>query len=97
MHGARDRGQGEDMTEADKPTPESERGDIMREHRPQNIEVDYGMLLARGQDAERIPGRKPRMWALPTEIDDGNPPKLREVASFGFWAAVVLLLAVARC
>ena len=50
------------MTDADKPTPESERGDILRD-------------------------------------DDGNPPKLREVASFGFWAAVVLLLAVAvaRC
>ena len=87
------------MTEADKPTPESERGDIMREHRPQNIEVDYGMLLARGQDAQRTPGRKSRMCALLTEIDDGNPPRLREVASFGFWAAVVVLLsvAVARC
>ena len=34
-------------------------------------------------------------------IDDGNPPKLREVAGFGFWAAVVVVLAfavaVARC
>ena len=68
------------MTEADKPTPESERGDIMREHRPQNIEVDYGMLLARGQDA-------------------ATRPSYGEVASFGFWAAVVVLLsvAVARC
>ena len=86
------------MTDTDK-TPESERGDILREHRAQSIEVDYGMLLARGQDAERIPGRRPRMWSLLTEIDDGNPPKLREVASFGFWAAVVVLLsvAVARC
>jgi len=39
------------------------------------------------------------MWALLTEIDDGNPPRLREVAGFGFWAAVVVLLsvAVARC
>ena len=57
------------------------------------------MLLARGQDAERLPGRKQRMWALLTEIDDGNPPKLREVAGFGFWAAVVVVLAfaVARC
>ena len=43
------------MTDADNPTPESERGDIMREHRPQNIEVDYGMLLARGQDAATRP------------------------------------------
>jgi len=87
------------MTDADNPTPESERGDILREHRAQSIEVDYGMLLARGQDAERTPGRQPRMWALLTEIDDGNPPKLREVAGFGFWAAVVVLLAVAvaRC
>ena len=87
------------MTEADKPTPESERGDIMREHRPQSIEVDWNMLLAQGQDAQRTPGRKSRMWALLTEIDDGNPPKLREVAGFGFWAAIVLLLAVAvaRC
>ena len=87
------------MTDADKPTPESERGDTLREHRAQSIEVDYDMLLARGQDAERTPGRKPRMWALLTEIDDGNPPKIREVASFGFWATavVVLALAVARC
>ena len=87
------------MTDADKPTPESERGDILREHRAQSIEVDWNMLLARGQDAERLPGRKQRMWALLTEIDDGNPPKLREVAGFGFWAAVVVLLsvAVARC
>ena len=87
------------MTEADKPTPESERGDIMREHRPQSIEVDWNMLLAQGQDAQRTPGRKSRMWALLTEIDDGNPPRLREVAGFGFWAAVVVLLsvAVARC
>ena len=87
------------MTDADKPTPESDRGDILRERRAQSIEVDYDMLLARGQDAERTPGRKPRMWALLTEIDDGNPPKLREVAGFGFWAAVVVLLsvAVARC
>ena len=87
------------MTDADKPTPESERGDILREHRPQSIEVDWDMLLARGQDAERTPGCKQRMWSLMTEIDDGNPPKLREVAGFGFWAAVVVLLsvAVARC
>ena len=87
------------MTDADKPTPESERGDTLREHRAQSIEVDYDMLLARGQDAERTPGRKPRMWTLLTEIDDGNPPKLREVAGFGFWAAVVVLrsVAVARC
>ena len=79
--------------------PESERTEIMRENRPQNIEVDWDMLLERGKDAERAPGRKPRMWALLTEIDDGNPPKLREVAGFGFWAAVVVLLsvAVARC
>ena len=86
------------MTDTDK-TPEADRGDILREHRAQSIEVDYDMLLARGQDAERTPGRKPRMWALLTEIDDGNPPKLREVAGFGFWAAVVVLLsvAVARC
>ena len=87
------------MTDADKPTPESERGDILREHRAQSIEVDWNMLLARGQDAERTPGCKQRMWSLMTEIDDGNPPKLREVAGFGFWAAVVVLLsvAVARC
>ena len=87
------------MTDADKPTPESERGDILREHRAQSIEVDWDMLLARGQDAERTPGCKQRMWSLMTEIDDGNPPKLREVAGFGFWAAVVVLLAVAvaRC
>ncbi len=49
------------MTDADNPTPESERGDILREHRAQSIEVDYGMLLARGQDAERTPGRQPRL------------------------------------
>ena len=87
------------MTDADKPTPESERGDILREHRAQSIEVDWDMLLARGQDAERTPGCKQRIWSLLTEIDDGNPPKLREVAGFGFWAAVVVLLsvAVARC
>ena len=87
------------MTDADKPTPESERGDILREHRAQSIDVDWNMLLARGQDAERTPGRKPRMWALLTEIDDGNPPKLREVVGFGFWAAIVAVLAVvaARC
>lgn len=88
------------MTDADKPTPESERGDILREHRAQSIEVDYGMLLARGQDAERLPGRKQRMWALLTEVDDGRRPKLREVASFGLWAAVVVVVlafAVARC
>ena len=86
------------MTDTDK-TPEADRGDILREHRAQSIEVDYDMLLARGQDAERTPGRKPRMWALLTEIDDGNPPRLREVASFGFWAAVAVVLAVvvARC
>jgi hypothetical protein len=79
--------------------PESERADIMRESRPQNIEVDWDMPLARGQDAERTPGCKQRMWSLMTEIDDGNPPRLREVASFGFWAAVVVVLAfaVARC
>lgn len=78
---------------------ESERTEIMRENRPQSIDVDWNMLLERGRDAERTPGRKPRMWSLLTEIDDGNPPKLREVASFGFWAAVVVLLsvAVARC
>ena len=82
-----------------RPTPESERGDILREHRAQSIEVDYDMLLERGQDAERTPGRKPRMWALLTEIDDGKPPRLREVVSFGVWAAVVVVLAfaVARC
>ena len=87
------------MTDADSPTPEYERGDILREHGAQSIEVDWNMLLARGQDADRTPGRKLRMWALLTEIDDGNPPKLREVASFGFWAAVVVVLAfaVARC
>ena len=79
--------------------PESERTEIMRENRPQSIEVDWNMLLAQGQDAQRTPGRKSRMWALLTEIDDGNPPRLREVAGFGFWAAVVVLLsvAVARC
>ena len=57
------------------------------------------MLLERGRDAEQTPGRKSRMWALLTEIDDGNPPRLREVAGFGFWAAVVVVLAfaVARC
>ena len=57
------------------------------------------MLLERGRDAEPTPGRKKRIWSLLTEIDDGNPPRLREVASFGFWAAIVLLLAVAvaRC
>ena len=87
------------MTDTDKPTPEADRGDILREHRARSIEVDWDMLLARGQDAERTPGRKQRIWSLLTEIDDGNPPKLREVASFGFWAAVVVLLsvAVARC
>ena len=87
------------MTDADKPTPESERGDILREHRAQSIEVDWNMLLARGQDADRTPGRKLRMWALLTEIDDGNPPRLREVVGFGFWAAVVMVLAVvvAQC
>jgi len=79
--------------------PESERADIMRENRPQSIDVDWNMLLERGRDAERTPGRKQRIWSLLTEIDDGNPPRLREVASFGFWAAVVVLLAVAvaRC
>ena len=86
------------MTDTDN-TLEANRGDIMRERRAQSIEVDWNMLLARGQDAQRTPGRKSRMWALLTEIDDGNPPRLREVASFGFWAAIVLLLAVAvaRC
>lgn len=79
--------------------PESERTEIMRENRPQSIDVDWNMLLERGRDAERTPGRKQRIWSLLTEIDDGNPPKLREVAGFGFWAAVVVLLAVAvaRC
>ena len=87
------------MTDTDKPTPEAERGDILREHRAQSIEVDWDMLLARGQDAERTPGRRPLMWSLLTEIDDGNPPRLREVVGFGFWAAVVVVLAVvvARC
>ena len=47
------------MTDTDKPTPEAERGDILREHRAQSIEVDWDMLLARGQDAERTPGRRP--------------------------------------
>ena len=86
------------MTDTDN-TLEANRGDIMRERRAQSIEVDWNMLLARGQDAQRTPGRKSRMWALLTESDDGNPPRLREVASFGFWAAVVVLLsvAVARC
>ena len=86
------------MTATDK-TPEADRGDILREHRPQSIDVDWDMLLERGRDAERTPGRKQRIWSLLTEIDDGNPPKLREVAGFGFWAAVVVLLsvAVARC
>ena len=86
------------MTDTDN-TLEANRGDIMRERRAQSIEVDWNMLLARGQDAQRTPGRKSRMWALLTESDDGNPPRLREVASFGFWAAIVLLLAVAvaRC
>jgi len=86
------------MTDTDN-TLEANRGDIMRERRAQSIEVDWNMLLARGQDAQRTPGRKSRMWALLTEIDDGNPPRLREVAGFGFWAAVVVLLsvAVARC
>ena len=79
--------------------PESERTEIMRENRPQSIDVDWNMLLERGRDAERTPGRKQRMWSLLTEIDDGNPPRLREVARLGFWAAVVVLLAVAvaRC
>ena len=79
--------------------PESERTEIMRENRPQSIDVDWNMLLERGRDAERTPGRKQRIWSLLTEIDDGNPPKLREVAGFGFWAAVVVLrsVAVARC
>ena len=86
------------MTDTDN-TLEANRGDIMRERRAQSIEVDWNMLLARGQDAQRTPGRKSRMWALLTESDDGNPPRLREVAGFGFWAAVVVLLAVAvaRC
>ena len=39
------------------------------------------MLLERGRDAEQTPGRKQRIWSLLTEIDDGNPPRLREVAS----------------
>ena len=82
-----------------RPTPEADRGDILREHRARSIEVDWDMLLARGQDAERTPGRKPHIWALLTEIDDGNPPRLREVVGFGFWAAVVMVLAVvvAQC
>ena len=82
-----------------KPTPESDRGDILRERRAQSIEVDWNMPLERGRDAEQTPGRKQHIWSLLTEIDDGNPPKLREVAGFGFWAAVVVLLAVAvaRC
>ena len=86
------------MTDTDN-TPEADRGDIIRESRPQSIDVDWNMLLERGRDAERTPGRKQRIWSLLTEIDDGNPPKLREVASFGFWAAVVVVLAfaVARC
>jgi hypothetical protein len=86
------------MTDTKK-TPEADRGDIIRESRPQSIDVDWDMLLERGRDAERTPGRRPRMWALLTEIDDGNPPRLREVARLGFWAAVVVLLAVAvaRC
>ena len=67
-----------------RPTPEADRGDILREHRARSIEVDWDMLLARGQDAERTPGRKPHIWALLT---------------VGFWAAVVVVLAfaVARC
>ena len=86
------------MTDTDN-TLEANRGDILRERRAQSIEVDWNMLLERGRDAEPTPGRKKRIWSLLTEIDDGNPPKLREVASFGFWAAIVLLLAVAvaRC
>ena len=86
------------MTDTDN-TLEANRGDILRERRAQSIEVDWNMLLAQGQDAQRTPGRKSRMWALLTESDDGNPPRLREVAGFGFWAAVVVLLsvAVARC
>jgi hypothetical protein len=86
------------MTDTDK-TPEADRGDILRESRAHSLDVDWNMLLARGQDAQRTPGRKSRMWALLTEIDDGNPPRLREVARLGFWAAVVVLLAVAvaRC
>ena len=87
------------MTDADNPTPESDRGDILRESRAHSLDVDWNMLLEHGRDAEQTPGRKQRIWSLLTEIDDGNPPKLREVAGFGFWAAVVLLLAVAvaRC
>ena len=86
------------MTDTDN-TLEANRGDILRERRAQSIEVDWNMLLERGRDAEPTPGRKKRIWSLLTEIDDGNPPKLREVAGFGFWAAVVVLLsvAVARC
>lgn len=86
------------MTDTDK-TPEADRGDILRESRAHSLDVDWNMLLERGRDAEQTPGRKQRMWALLTEIDDGNPPKIREVASFGFWAAVVVVLAfaVARC
>ena len=86
------------MTDTKK-TPEADRGDIIRESRPQSIDVDWNMLLERGRDAERTPGRKQRIWSLLTEIDDGNPPKLREVVGFGFWAAVVVVLAfaVARC
>ena len=86
------------MTDTDK-TPEADRGDILRESRAHSLDVDWNMLLERGRDAERTPGRKQRIWSLLTEIDDGNPPRLREVASFGFWAAVVVVLAfaVARC
>ena len=48
------------MTDTDN-TLEANRGDIMREHRPQSLDVDWNMLLARGQDAQRTPGRKSRM------------------------------------
>ena len=82
------------MTDTDK-TPEADRGDILRESRAHSLDVDWNMLLERGRDAEQTPGRKQRMWALLTEVDDGNPPILREVASFGFWAAVVVVLAFA--
>ena len=56
------------------------------------LDPDLSEALARGREPRK-------MWPVLTEIDDGNPPKLREVASFGFWAAVVVLLAVAvaRC
>ena len=47
----------------------------------------------RTQNARQDLGQAGHVGTLTKEIDDGNPPaaKLREVAGFGFWAAVVVL------